>query len=83
VISYQDRGDRPGQVKIQHPPCAHDDIVTAVGMVVADLIERSEGRGWVLVPRTVPVLRTLIDAHPALPSLLAVRSAARKMPRGE
>jgi hypothetical protein len=34
----------PRTVKVQNPPGAHDDIVTAVGMVVADLTQRSEGR---------------------------------------
>ena len=37
----------PGTVKVQHPPGAHDDIVTAVGMVVADLTQLTEGRGLI------------------------------------
>ena len=42
----------PGTVKLQNPPGAHDDIVSAVGMVVADLMDQPEtGRGMVTVPR--------------------------------
>ncbi len=33
----------PGTVKLQNPPGAHDDIVTAVGMVVVDLADRPTG----------------------------------------
>ena len=44
----------PGVVKLSNPRGAHDDIVTAVGMVVADLTERPDvGRGGVTVPRGV------------------------------
>ncbi|MGO1227810.1 MAG: terminase large subunit domain-containing protein [Brachybacterium sp.] len=42
----------PGTVKLQNPPGTHDDIVTAVGMVVSDLMDQPEtGRGMVTVPR--------------------------------
>lgn len=42
----------PGTVKLQNPPGAHDDIVTAVGMVVADLTARpTPGRGSITIPR--------------------------------
>jgi len=42
----------PGTVKLQNPAGAHDDIVTAVGMIVTDLMARPEiGRGSVTVPR--------------------------------
>jgi hypothetical protein len=51
-------------------------------MVVADLTERSEGRGSVSVPSSAPVVRTLTDARPELPTAPAVRAAARAMPTG-
>lgn len=34
----------PGTVKTQNPPGTHDDILTAVGVVVADLTERPDIR---------------------------------------
>jgi hypothetical protein len=34
------------------------------------------------VPRSAPVVRTLHDARPGLPTRLAVRDAAQAMPRG-
>jgi hypothetical protein len=69
-------------VKVQNPPGAHDDIVTAVGMVVADLTERGEGRGLITsaVSRTIEP-RSYSDARPTLPLRLAVRTAARDGPR--
>ncbi len=72
----------PGTLKLVNPPGAHDDIVTAVGMVVADLTERTEGRGSITVPTGPPVARTMRDGRPALPTRLAVRAAERDMPRG-
>lgn len=42
----------PGTVRLQNPPGTHDDIVTAVGMVVVDLVERGDpGRASITVPR--------------------------------
>jgi len=42
----------PGTVKLQNPPGTHDDIVTAVGMVVVDLAGRGDpGRASITVPR--------------------------------
>ncbi|MFP5198678.1 hypothetical protein [Micrococcus luteus] len=50
----------PGVVKLSNPRGAHDDIVTAVGMVVADLTERPDpGGGGVTVPRGVIPPRAL------------------------
>lgn len=44
----------PGTVKLQNPPGTHDDIVAAVGMVLADLAERpTMGRGSVMRPGLV------------------------------
>ncbi|PRZ36578.1 hypothetical protein CLV47_12114 [Antricoccus suffuscus] len=41
----------PGVVKIQNPAGSHDDIVTAVAMVVADLANMPDvGRGSIAVP---------------------------------
>jgi hypothetical protein len=73
----------PGTVKIQNPPGAHDDIVTAVGMVVADLTQRSEGRGLITsaVSRTIEP-RSYTHARPTLPWASRVRSAAQNGPRG-
>lgn len=73
----------PGVVKIQNPPGTHDDIVTAVGMVVADLTERPDyGAGSVTSPRGRVPERTLRDARPAMPKRLAVRAVARRGPGG-
>lgn len=73
----------PGVVKIQNPPGTHDDIVTAVGMVVADLTERPDvGRGSVTVPTGRAPIRTLRDARPAASGRRAVIQAARRGPRG-
>ena len=71
----------PGTVKVQNPPGAHDDIVTAVGMVVADLTQRSEGRGLITstVSRTIEP-RSSTDARPTLPSRRSVRWAASDRP---
>lgn len=42
----------PGTVKLQNPAGSHDDIVTAVGMVITDLMDRPEpGGGQITVPR--------------------------------
>ena len=35
----------PGVVKLSNPRGSHDDIVTAVGMIVADLTERPDDSG--------------------------------------
>lgn len=55
----------PGTVKLQNPPGTHDDIVTAVGMVVTDLMARPEtGRGSVIVPRGRMVKRDMSALGP-------------------
>jgi hypothetical protein len=81
-VSSQDCGDRPGHGEGENPPGAHDDIVTAVGMVVADLTERTEGRGLITsaVGRTIAP-RSDSDARPTLPWASRVRSAACDGPR--
>ncbi|MDP3969099.1 MAG: hypothetical protein Q8Q02_12550 [Nocardioides sp.] len=73
----------PGTVKIQNPPGSHDDIVTAVGMVVADLTTRPDaGRGSVTVPTGRVPKRASRYARPAPPKRLEVRQAARRGPWG-
>lgn len=87
----------PGTVKLQNPAGAHDDIVTAVGMVVADLNERPASG-----PMTISVPRARIDrggnagmarnlngsrsrariAANATPTGAELRAAARRQPRG-
>lgn len=67
----------PGTVKIQNPPGAHDDIVTACGMLVADLTDRPDiGRGSITVPRGLLPQRSTRDLAPALPLPMALRRAA-------
>lgn len=76
----------PGTVKVQNPPGAHDDIVTAVGMVLADLTARTEPTGGRITNpdhlRPSTAARTTRDARPTLPTPTAVRQAARNGPRG-
>ena len=68
----------PGTVKIQNPPGTHDDIVTAVGMVVADLTDRPDnGARTITVPRGRMPARTLRDGTPTLPLPMALRRAGR------
>jgi hypothetical protein len=77
-------GTGSSTVKIQNPPGAHDDIVTAVGMVVSDLTGRPDyGRGMI-TNAAGPWLatRTTQYGRPTLPKRLAVRQAARRGPRG-
>lgn len=80
----------PGVVKIQNPPGAHDDIVTAVGMLVVDLTEQPEtGRGSITVAsgrvgqrdtRTSrEALRAPVRAHK--PLLCKPANALRAAPR--
>ncbi|MFT4227733.1 hypothetical protein [Micropruina sp.] len=77
----------PGTVKLANPPGAHDDIVTAVGMVVADLAERPDvaGTGRISNPsrlRPGPITRTFTGGRPKLPLRVALRQAAGEMPPG-
>ncbi|GAA2181959.1 hypothetical protein GCM10009847_25650 [Leucobacter tardus] len=61
----------PGTVKLQNPLGTHDDIVTAVGMVVADLTERPAPRpGSIIMPGETVVLGA------ADPGLAAARRRA-------
>jgi hypothetical protein len=68
----------PGTMKIQNPPGAHDDIVTAVGMVVADLAGRADyGKGMITSAAGLRLAtRTTQDGRPTLPKRLTVREAA-------
>ncbi|HEY9292924.1 MAG TPA: terminase large subunit, partial [Microlunatus sp.] len=44
----------PGTIKLQNPSGTHDDAVTAVGMVIADLTAKEDtGRGHITVPGDV------------------------------
>lgn len=81
----------PGVVKIQNPPGTHDDIVTAVGMLVADLTEKPDhGAGSITVPRGRVPKRTTTTAREALATpvpggrvaAMLARERARRMPRG-
>lgn len=73
----------PGTVKLQNPPGQHDDIVTAVGMLVADLTSRPEiGRGSITVPRGRIGTMTYRDGTPRLPIRAQLRAAQRSGPRG-
>lgn len=68
----------PGTVKLDNPPRTHDDLVVAVGMVVADLLGKPEvGPGRVTVP-SGHIRRSLT------PERISRTRAAQplKMPRG-
>ena len=71
-------------VEMSNPPGTHDDVLTAVGMVLADLTAQPDhGPGAIYSPTVAPpVVRTLHGARPSLPTRLAVRRAARIGPRG-
>lgn len=73
----------PGTVKLQNPPGQHDDIVTAVGMLVADLTSRPEiGRGSITVPRGRIGAVAYRDGVPRLPIRAQLKAAQRSGPRG-
>ena len=74
----------PGTVKMSNPPGTHDDVLTAVGMVLADLTAQPEhGGGAVYSPAALNRPRTTLqNARPTLPTRLAARRAARTGPRG-
>lgn len=77
----------PGTVKLQNPPGTHDDIVTAVGMLVTDLTAKPDfGRAWISdpaklrntrLPDVLARVRKTTDPTPR-----ALRRAARNGPRG-
>ncbi|UMG94159.1 hypothetical protein [Nocardioides sp. TF02-7] len=75
----------PGTVKMSNPPGTHDDVLTAVGMVLADLTAQPDsGPGTIWSPIGRPaVVRTLHDARPTMPARLAVRQAAREQTRAQ
>ena len=65
----------PSTVKLQNPPGTHDDIVAAVGMVIADLTDRPEvGPGSVAVPRG----RVVRDIGAAARSSMSKSAASRQ-----
>ena len=73
----------PGTVKLANPPGQHDDIVTAVGMVVVDLAGRHEpGGGSIRVPSGRTVVRGTLDERPRPGAVQAVRQAEQRGPRG-
>jgi hypothetical protein len=76
------RESTPGVYRLDHDTSGHDDRAVALGLAALALTERAEGRGSISVPRSAPVVRTLHDDRPALPTRLAVRAAADAMPRG-
>src|SRR5215218_3217486 len=76
------RESTPGTYRLDHDASGHDDRAVALGLAALALTERAEGRGSITVPRSAPLVRTLRDGRPALPTALAVRTAARAMPRG-
>lgn len=81
----------PGVVKLQNPPGAHDDIVTAVGMLVVDLTEQPDpGRASITVPTGRIGRRDTRNARDAIlaptlggeVSIMHARNRARSGPRG-
>lgn len=68
-------GTAPGMIKMSNPPGTHDDVLTAIGMVVADLVSQPEvGTGSIWSPvgfdRATARARPLTDAGTPVPSLL-------------
>lgn len=71
----------PGTVKLQNPPGSHDDIVVAVGMVVADLNERPlPGRASISIPKG-RIERSPISSARARPEAVA-HAAVGNLPTG-
>lgn len=80
----------PGTVKIQNPPGSHDDIVTAVGMIVADLTSQPDhGPGSIgspigsrlQRPRAAGMVAADARRRP-VSSPEVLRHRARNLPRG-
>ena len=76
------RESTPGVYRLDHDASGHDDRAVSLALAALALTERPEGRGSISVPRSAPVVRTMTDARPGPPPLLAVRAAADAMPRG-
>lgn len=79
----------PGTVKLDNPPGTHDDIVTAVGMVLMHLTAKPEyGAGRVSVPTGRVGPRTTVTTGEAIRrptgqmATVMARSKGRRMPRG-
>ena len=61
------RESTPGVYRLDHDASGHDDRAVALGLAALALTERTEGRGSISVPRSVPVVRTLRDARRRCP----------------
>lgn len=73
----------PGIVKIQNPPGAHDDIVTAVGVLVADLAAKPDvRRGRIAVPQGMTVSLSYSSRTPNLPLPPQLKLTQRAAPAG-
>lgn len=80
----------PGTVKLDNPPGAHDDIVTAVGMLLVYFTEQPDyGAGSVTLPsgkvgsRATVTTRESISRSPqGRMAAIMAGSRARQMPRG-
>ena len=76
--AFPDAG-RAAATRPTTPP--RDRAGPRAGGAGADRASRG-ARARVTVPRSAPVVHTMTDARPGLPSRLAVRAAARAMPGG-
>jgi hypothetical protein len=78
----------PGLVKLSNPAGTHDDVLTAIGMVVADFTERAEGSDFATfsIPGEVAARmgRTLTNggrgAYPGLPAARSGLPLAYRLP---
>jgi hypothetical protein len=76
------RESQLGVYRLDHDSSGHDDQAVALGLAALALTERTEGRGSITIPRSAPVVRTMYDARPTVPTRFAVRAAAEAMPGG-
>lgn len=79
----------PGTVKLDNPPGTHDDIVTAVGMVLTYLTDKPDyGGGYISAPTGRIGPRTAVTTVEAMRkptgqmAAIIARSKARQMPKG-
>lgn len=80
----------PSTIKLANPPGSHDDIVTAVGMVLVDLADRGEPAEGARIYTPVSALARINRALPPLsrsaaqraPTPAQVRALAERNPRG-